>query len=97
MEGLLAPPEPHAQTSDAELRDRRIAAVRELIEALPEGREKEIVVLRYQSGESEAAIALRMGMSRPAVSSVLSRFRRRIRIDLLVTLSEIEEEVRNGG
>ncbi len=71
--GRAAPPPP--RLSDVAVRERRIAIVRDLI---------------------EAEIAERLDSARASVASVLYRFRRRIRLDLLTRLSELAQEARDG-
>lgn len=68
----------HALEKEAELR-----AVREVIEGLREGPEKETVRLFYLEGTLSAReIALRMGVGKSAVTMRLERFRARVKAEL---------------
>lgn len=67
--------------------ERRVAVVRELIEGLPEGPEKETVRLFYLEGELSAReIAERLGLGKSAVTMRLERFRARVKRELLSRL-----------
>ena len=62
-----------------------ISMVRQLIDSLPEGPEKQTVQLFYVEGELSAReIALRLGVGKSAVTMRLERFRARIRRQLMV-------------
>lgn len=62
-----------------------IEVVRRLIEALPEGPEKETVRLFYVEGELSAReIAEKMGVGKSAVTMRLERFRARVRRQLML-------------
>ncbi len=64
-----------------------VAVVRELIEQMPEGSEKETVVLFYVEGELSAReIAERQGVGKSAITMRLERFRARIKRELLARL-----------
>lgn len=64
--------------------ERDMAAVRELIEELPEGEEKRTVWLFYVEGELSAReIAERLGVGKSAVTMRLERFRARVKLKLL--------------
>ena len=72
-----------AMEKEAELR-----AVREVIDSLREGPEKETVRLFYLEGTLSAReIALRMGVGKSAVTMRLERFRARIRAELCERLA----------
>ncbi|MFZ5470602.1 MAG: RNA polymerase sigma factor [Myxococcota bacterium] len=82
--GLL-PPAFHAEV------DARV--VRELVEALPEGAEKETVRLFYLEGRLSAReIAERLGVGKSAVTMRLERFRARAKRELLVRLTKARWE-----
>lgn len=82
--GLL-PPAFHAEV------DARV--VRELVEALPEGAEKETVRLFYLEGRLSAReIAERLGVGKSAVTMRLERFRARVKRELLVRLTKARWE-----
>ncbi|NTX00510.1 sigma-70 family RNA polymerase sigma factor [Myxococcus sp. CA051A] len=67
--------------------ERRVVVVRELIEGLPEGPEKETVRLFYLEGELSAReIAERLGLGKSAVTMRLERFRARVKRELLARL-----------
>jgi RNA polymerase sigma-70 factor (ECF subfamily) len=67
--------------------ERRVAVVRELIEGLPEGPEKETARLFYLEGELSAReIAERLGLGKSAVTMRLERFRARVKRELLARL-----------
>ncbi|WP_442872401.1 RNA polymerase sigma factor [Corallococcus sp. NCRR] len=71
--------------------ERRVAVVRELIEGLPEGPEKETVRLFYLEGELSAReIADRLGLGKSAVTMRLERFRARVKRELLARLLAAE-------
>lgn len=73
----------HALEKEAELR-----AVREVIDGLREGPEKETVRLFYLEGTLSAReIALRMGVGKSAVTMRLERFRARVRAQLCQRLA----------
>jgi RNA polymerase sigma-70 factor (ECF subfamily) len=73
----------HAMEREAELR-----AVREVIDSLREGPEKETVRLFYLEGTLSAReIALRMGVGKSAVTMRLERFRAKIRAQLCERLA----------
>lgn len=62
-----------------------ISVVRALIDGLPEGPEKETVVLFYVEGQLSAReIAERMGVGKSAVTMRLDRFRARVRRQLML-------------
>jgi RNA polymerase sigma-70 factor (ECF subfamily) len=62
-----------------------ISVVRALIDSLPEGPEKETVVLFYVEGQLSAReIAERMGVGKSAVTMRLERFRARVRRQLML-------------
>lgn len=64
--------------------ERDMAAVRALIEELPEGEEKRTVWLFYVEGELSAReIAERLGVGKSAVTMRLERFRARVKLKLL--------------
>lgn len=70
-----------------------VGVVRELIDALPEGAEKETVKLFYVEGELSAReIGERMGVGKSAVTMRLERFRARVKRELLVRLSRARWE-----
>jgi RNA polymerase sigma-70 factor (ECF subfamily) len=73
--------------------ERRAAVVRSLIEALPEGPEKQTAQLFYVEGELSAReIAERLGLGKSAITMRLERFRARVKRELLGRLlaSELE-------
>ena len=73
----------HALEKEAELR-----AVREVIDALREGPEKETVRLFYLEGTLSAReIAMRMGVGKSAVTMRLERFRAKVRAQLCERLA----------
>ena len=73
----------HVLEKEAELR-----AVRDVIDGLREGPEKETVRLFYLEGTLSAReIALRMGVGKSAVTMRLERFRARIRAQLAERLA----------
>ena len=73
----------HALEKEAELR-----AVREVIDGLREGPEKETVRLFYLEGTLSAReIALRMGVGKSAVTMRLERFRAKVRAQLSARLA----------
>lgn len=64
--------------------EREEAVVRELIDALPDGPEKETVTLFYVEGELSAReIADKLGVGKSTVTMRLERFRGRVKRDLL--------------
>jgi RNA polymerase sigma-70 factor, ECF subfamily len=72
---------------DAVRAELDIAVVRSLIEALPEGPEKETVRLFYLEGELSAReIAERMGVGKSAVTMRLERFRSRVKNHLMLEI-----------
>lgn len=74
-------------------RERRAAVVRSLIEALPEGPEKQTARLFYVEGELSAReIAEQLGLGKSAITMRLERFRARVKRELLGRLlaSEVE-------
>ncbi len=78
-----APAASHAMEKEAELR-----AVREVIDGLREGPEKETVRLFYLDGTLSAReIAMRMGVGKSAVTMRLERFRARVKAQLCERLS----------
>lgn len=85
------PPDP-SPTADAGLetqaRDRQVAAA---IAALPD-RQRAAVVLTYQEGLSNAAVAEHLGVSVSALEALLVRARRTLRTHLLSWLEEGEAE-----
>jgi RNA polymerase sigma-70 factor (ECF subfamily) len=75
----------HALEKEAELR-----AVREVIDGLREGPEKETVRLFYLEGTLSAReIALRMGVGKSAVTMRLERFRARVKAQLCERLQRV--------
>jgi RNA polymerase sigma-70 factor (ECF subfamily) len=79
LAGEVAPPASEQLEREAALR-----AVREVIDALREGPEKETVRLFYVEGALSAReIALRMGVGKSAVTMRLERFRAKVRAQLL--------------
>jgi len=81
----LLPPAFHAEV------DARV--VRELVEALPDGPEKETVRLFYLEGELSAReIAERLGVGKSAITMRLERFRARVKRELLVRLTKARWE-----
>jgi RNA polymerase sigma-70 factor (ECF subfamily) len=74
--------------SDAMEREAELRAVREVIDSLREGPEKETVRLFYLEGTLSAReIALRMGVGKSAVTMRLERFRAKIRAQLCERLA----------
>ena len=83
---VAAPPLPEALGLE-----RRVAVVRELIDALPEGPEKQTAHLFYVEGELSAReIAEKLGLGKSAVTMRLERFRARIKRELLARLLAAE-------
>ena len=79
--------------ADSELRERRIAIVREMIDALPEGEQRETVRLFYIDGTLSAReIAERVGVGKSAVTMRLERFRARVKRRLAIELLRLEEQ-----
>ena len=69
-------------------REAELRAVREVIDSLREGPEKETVRLFYLEGTLSAReIALRMGVGKSAVTMRLERFRAKIRAQLCERLA----------
>lgn len=85
------PPDP-APAADVDLetqaRDRKVAAA---IAALPD-RQRAAVVLTYQEGLSNAAVAAQLGVSVSALEALLVRARRSLRADLSSWLKEGDAE-----
>ncbi|HEX4385882.1 MAG TPA: sigma-70 family RNA polymerase sigma factor [Myxococcales bacterium] len=74
--------------SDAMEREAELRAVREVIDSLREGPEKETVRLFYLEGTLSAReIALKMGVGKSAVTMRLERFRAKIRAQLCERLA----------
>ena len=74
--------------SEAMEREAELRAVREVIDSLREGPEKETVRLFYLEGTLSAReIALRMGVGKSAVTMRLERFRAKIRAQLCERLA----------
>lgn len=83
-ESVDPPPESVPLVPEALQLERDMAAVRELIEGLPEGEEKRTVWLFYVEGELSAReIAERLGVGKSAVTMRLERFRARVKLKLL--------------
>lgn len=83
-----APPLPESLT-----RERRAAVVRSLIEAMPEGPEKQTAQLFYVEGELSAReIAEQLGLGKSAITMRLERFRARVKRELLGRLLASEME-----
>lgn len=80
--------EEHAPAASQQLeREAELRAVREIIEDLKEGPEKETVRLFYLEGTLSAReIALRMGVGKSAVTMRLERFRARVKRKLVERL-----------
>ena len=79
LAGELAPAPNEQMEQEARLR-----AVREVIESLKEGPEKETVRLFYLEGTLSAReIAARMGVGKSAVTMRLERFRARVRSQII--------------
>jgi RNA polymerase sigma-70 factor, ECF subfamily len=77
---------------DVGLREKRIAIVREMIEALPEGELRETVRLFYIDGSLSAReIAERTGVGKSAITMRLERFRARVKRRLALELVRMEE------
>ena len=73
--------------------ERRAAVVRSLIEALPEGPEKQTAQLFYVEGDLSAReIAERLGLGKSAITMRLERFRARVKRELLGRLLATELE-----
>ena len=69
------------------------AVVRELIASLPEGPEKQTVVLFYVEGQLSAReIAERLGVGKSAITMRLERFRARVKRELAVRLMKARWE-----
>lgn len=87
------PPEGPAGSSEEErIRGERVAVVRDLIDALPEGPERETVILFYVEGRLSAReIAERLGVGKSAVTMRLERFRARVKKQLVARLLGEEE------
>jgi RNA polymerase sigma-70 factor (ECF subfamily) len=76
------------EASQAMEREAELRAVREVIDSLREGAEKETVRLFYLEGTLSAReIALRMGVGKSAVTMRLERFRAKIRAQLCERLA----------
>jgi RNA polymerase sigma-70 factor (ECF subfamily) len=77
---------------EARAREGRIALVRALIEALPEGDNKETVRLFYVEGTLSAAeIAARLGTQKSTITMRLERFRARVKRRLAAGLQTVED------
>jgi RNA polymerase sigma-70 factor (ECF subfamily) len=71
----------------------RVAIVRELIDALPAGPERETVILFYVEGRLSAReIAERLGVGKSAVTMRLERFRARVKRQLAARLLGDEDD-----
>ncbi len=71
--------------------ERRVAVVRALIDALPEGPEKQTAHLFYVEGtQSAREIAEQLGLGKSAVTMRLERFRARVKRELLARLLAAE-------
>lgn len=85
VSGALLPESFHAEVD--------VGVVRELLEAMPEGAEKETVRLFYLEGELSAReIADRQGVGKSAITMRLERFRARIKRELLARLAKARWE-----
>ena len=77
-----APPVPEALRAEVDG-----AVVRELVERLPAGPEKQTVALYYLEGElSTSRLAARLGVGKSAIGMRLDRFRSRVRAELEASL-----------
>lgn len=71
--------------------ERRVAVVRNLIQELPEGPEKQTAHLFYVEGtQSAREIAEQLGLGKSAVTMRLERFRSRVKRELLARLLAAE-------
>lgn len=95
LEDLPWGPAQPGAVSDAELRERRIAGVRDAIGSVTEWRQREVATLRYIQGETRREIAEKLGIKAATVDTILYRFRKRVRVRLVARLCEIDEEARN--
>lgn len=83
--------EDHAPAASVQLeKEAELRAVREVIDGLREGPEKETVRLFYLEGTLSAReIALQMGVGKSAVTMRLERFRARVRRELCERLQQV--------
>ncbi len=73
--------------------DLEVAAVRRIIEGLPDGSEKETVQLFYVEGNLSAReIAARLGVGKSAVTMRLERFRARVKRRLVAEVARLRGE-----
>lgn len=74
-------------------REKRIALVRAMIEALPAGEQRETVRLFYVDGTMSASdIAARLGVGKSTVTMRLERFRAQLKRRLAAQLARLEEQ-----
>lgn len=80
---------PELPTEDARIRNERVVAVREIIDALPAGPERDTVTLFYIEGRLSAReIAEKLGVGKSTITMRLDRFRARVKRQLAARLLE---------
>lgn len=74
---------------DQQARERRVAAVRQIVETIEDPRSREIVMLKYSEPEhTTRQIAERMGIPHGTVTVTLSRIRAKLKKELALLLCE---------